>query len=69
MISTASMCFALTKTIVEQSRSSDKETQLRALFDPLIRPSMRASWESKWKDWFVTTNTVTDLRTPGKLKG
>ena len=63
------MCFALTNTNVDQTRSTNKETQLRALFDPLIKDEMRTSWEHQWKTWFVTTNTVEDLREPGKLKG
>ena len=29
---------------------------------------MRASWEAKYKDWFVTTNEPEDVRFPGKLK-
>ena len=42
---------------------------MRALFDPIIKPSMKNSWERNWKSWFVTTNTVIDKRTPGKMKG
>ena len=45
------------------------EAKLRAIFDPIVRSEMKNSWESKWKDWFVTTDTVIDQRTPGKLKG
>ena len=29
---------------------------------------MRESWESQWKSWFVTTDSVEDQRKPGKLK-
>ena len=52
-------------------RSDDMSTEdkLRAVFDPIVRPEMRDSWESQWKDWFVTTDSVIDQRTPGKLKG
>ena len=64
-----SMCLALSETNIRASYSENKETQLRALFDPLVKSEMRDSWESQWKDWFVTTNTVADLRKPGKLKG
>ena len=63
------MCLALTKTNIKDSYSSNKETQLRALFDPIVRPSMRESWERHWKEWFVTTNSIIDKRTPGKFKG
>ena len=69
LLSIESMCFALTKTNADQARSADKETQLRALFDPLIKDDMRTSWERHWKTWFVTTNAIADLREPGKLKG
>lgn len=63
------MCLALTKTDLPGSYSTNKETQLRALFDPLVRPEMKESWEKTWKQWFVTTSSVEDLREPGKLKG
>lgn len=63
------MCLALTKTDLPASYSTNKEEQLRALFDPLVRPEMKESWEKTWKDWFVTTSCVEDLRKPGKLKG
>lgn len=59
----------LTKTDLEASRSENKETQLRALFDVLVKPEMKSSWERQWKDWFTTTDTVIDKRTPGKMKG
>ena len=62
------MCLALTETNTDCC-SDNKETQLRALFDPLIKPEMRESWENQWSSWFVTTNAVPDLRKPGKLKG
>ena len=63
------MCLALTETNLPGSYSKNKEEQLRALFDPLIKPEMKESWERQWKSWFVTTSNVEDLRKPGKLKG
>ena len=45
------------------------ECRLRAIFDPIVRPEMKQSWESQWKDWFCTTTEVEDQRWPGKLKG
>ena len=63
------MCLALSETDTEDSYSDNKETKLRALFDPLVKPDMRESWENQWTTWFVTTDTVPDLRKPGKLKG
>ena len=63
---TDSMAIALTKS---GPHGGDDEQQLRALFDPLVKPTKRDSWERSWKDWFVTTNQTWDIRKPGKLKG
>ena len=63
------MALALSETNIAASYSDDKETQLRALFDPLIKPEMKESWENQWTTWFVASSTVPDLRKPGKLKG
>ena len=63
---TDSMAIALTKSGPD---GGDDEQQLRALFDPLVKPAKRDSWERSWKDWFVTTNQTWDIRKPGKLKG
>ena len=63
------MCLALTRTNIPDTYSDCKETQLRAIFDPIIKPSMKESWERQWKTWFITTDSVVDQRTPGKLKG
>ena len=40
----------------------------RSIYDPIVRPEMRQSWELNWKSWFVTTEAVEDQRCPGKLK-
>ena len=45
------------------------EQKYRAVFDPIVKPEMKESWEKTWKSWFVTTNVVEDVRYPGKLKG
>ena len=65
---TDSMCLGLTSSNPEPEDGT-KEDQLRALFDPIVKPEKRVSWETHWKDWFVTTNEVWDKRKPGKLKG
>lgn len=52
-----------------RTESMTPEEKLRAVFDPIVRPDMKTSWESKWKSWFVTTNEIEDQRKPGKLKG
>ena len=65
---TDSMCLALTKTD-HAAMKGDTESFYRGLFDPIVKSNMRQSWESTWKDWFVTTDDVHDKRKPGKLKG
>ena len=64
---TDSMCLGLSRTgpIPE---NATPEQYYRALFDPLVRPDMKDSWESQWKSWFVTTDAIEDQRKPGKLK-
>lgn len=64
---TDSMCLALTAGLSFNKHDS-LEKQLTSMFDPIIRPEMRESWETQWKQWFVTTDTVEDQRWPGKLK-
>ena len=66
---TDSMCLGLSKSAPDPGPQASKEEQLRALFDPLVRPEKRESWEQTWKTWFTTTSTVEDKRTPGKFKG
>ena len=63
---TDSMCVGLTET--RAVTNDTEEEKYRALFEPIIRPEMRQSWESIWKDWICTTTQVEDIRTPGKLK-
>ena len=68
---TDSMCLGLSRTIQFQlpaDPKDDLERYHRAVFDPLVKPSMRESWEKTWKQWFVTTTQVEDERLPGKLK-
>ena len=63
---TDSMCLALTKS--RDVTNDSEEEKYRALFDPIIRPEMRESWEATWKNWVCTTTEVEDIRKPGKLK-
>ena len=63
---TDSMALALTRS---DSEHKDPEQNLRSLFDPIVKPTKKDSWEATWKDWFVTTNETWDIRKPGKLKG
>ena len=64
---TDSMAIATTRT-AQFTENMTTEERYRAVFDPIIRPEMRTSWEQNWKKWFVTTNTIEDGLTPGKLK-
>ena len=64
---TDSMAIATTKTIPLEDGMST-EMRYRCVFDQIIRPDMRESWEENWKKWFVTTDTIEDGLTPGKLK-
>ena len=63
---TDSMALALTRS---GPQMDDPEENLRALFNPIVKPSKKASWDATWKSWFVTTNEISDIRKPGKLKG
>ena len=65
---TDSMCLALSKS-QPSSPDDDLEMSLRKLFDPMVKPHMKQSWEEKWKSWFVTSEDVEDQRCPGKMKG
>ena len=64
---TDSMAIATTKTLPFEEGMST-ELRYRCVFDQIIRPDMRESWEENWKKWFVTTDTIEDGLTPGKLK-
>ena len=64
---TDSMAIATTKTALFKDNMSTEE-RYRCVFDPIVRPDMREQWESRWKDWFVTTNTIEDGLRPGKFK-
>ena len=64
---TDSMAIATTST-AEIRDDMTTEEKYRAVFDPIIRPEMRESWEATWKSWFVTTDTIEDGLYPGKLK-
>ena len=64
---TDSMALATTRTR-PMTEGMTPEEELRAVFDPIVKPEMRESWEANWKTWFVTTDTDEDKRFPGKLK-
>lgn len=63
---TDSMCIGFTRTAIPKDDSL--EAYYRSIYDPLVRPEKRESWEAQWKSWIVTTDTVEDQRCPGKLK-
>ena len=70
---TDSMCLGLTKSRPFEEHFNE-EQKLRALFDPLVRPEKKESWEQNWKSWFCTVSEdagkdfIIDQRTPDKLK-
>ena len=39
---------ATTKSLPVDSNATEEE-KLRAIFDPIVRPEMKESWESNWK--------------------
>ena len=45
---TDSMCLGLTKSTPLEDNFNE-EQKLRAIFDPIVRPEMRESWEAQWK--------------------
>ena len=65
---TDSCALATTRT-AEITENMTIEQKYRAIFDPIVKPEKRESWEANWKKWFGTTNEVEDQRYPGKLKG
>ena len=64
---TDSMCLGVSRT-QPIPEDATPEQYYRCLFDPLVRPDKKDSWESQWKTWFVTTDEIEDQRKPGKLK-
>ena len=44
------------------------EEKMFAIYDKIIRPEMRSSWNENYKTWFVTSDEPEDVRFPGKLK-
>ena len=65
---TDSMAIATCRSDPELQSKQTSEEQLRAVFDPIVRPEMREQWETNWKRFFVTEDTVEDEKFPGKLK-
>lgn len=63
---TDSIALALTKT---ENHCGTLRQKLKGMFDPIVKPEMKLSWEREWENWFVSTNQTWDIRRPGKLKG
>ena len=61
------MCLATTKT-APLTEGMSIEERYAAVFEPIVRPEKRDSWNAKWKNWFCTTGTIEENLTPGKLK-
>lgn len=45
-----------------------REQRMKAIFGPMLKPSMVKNFYEKWSEWFVLTDLVEDLRKPGLLK-
>ena len=54
---TDSMCLATTKSLSLSEKPTDEE-KLRAIFDPIVRPEMRESWEAQWKVIMIKLNII-----------
>ena len=64
---TDSICIGLSRTLpIKENRTI--EEYHRAVFDPLVRPEMKTSWEKTWRDRFVLSEKIEDKRRPGLLK-
>ena len=61
------MAIATSKTAQINSSMSTGE-RYAAVFDPIVKPEKRESWNSQWKQWFCTLDTIEENLTPGKLK-
>ena len=61
------MAIATTKTGALDPKMTIEE-RYRAVFEPIVRPEMKKSWDKTWKTWFCTTGTIEENLTPGKLK-
>lgn len=46
----------------------DLPEKYERIFGPIIKPSMRESWDNIMSSWFVLTNEISDTLFPGKLK-
>lgn len=61
------MAIATTKSNLITKEMTTLE-RYSAVFDPIVKPTMRQSWNDSWKNWFCTQDTIEENLTPGKLK-
>ena len=64
---TDSMAVATCRT-GELRAGMSPEEELRAVFDPILRPERRQHWYDNWSKWFVLTREVEDEKFPGRFK-
>ena len=62
------MAIALTKSQPIRQNASRIEVY-RAIFDPIVKPEMKKSWDDQFEQWFVVTDSIEESLVPGKLKG
>ena len=57
---TDSMCLATTQTM-DLADDATEEDKLRAIFDPIVKPSMKDSWEKQWKVFKSVWNNHSEI--------
>lgn len=66
---TDSIGIALTDTDIKAYKNATNLKQkIDAIFLPLIKPSMKESWDKSYTDWFVVDESVENQLKPGLLK-
>ena len=66
---TDSIGIAFSDTDLDRFNKADNlEETIGSIFDPLVRPDMKKSWQEKYTDWFVVNQTVENQLKPGLLK-
>ena len=63
---TDSMCLALSKS--NPDYENNMESYIRSIFDLIVKPEMKSSWEENLQTWFVTSSDVRNQKQPGLMK-
>ena len=66
---TDSIGIALTDTnLAAYKTAKNLQEKIDAIFLPIVKPSMKESWNNSYADWFVTNESVENQLKPGLLK-